>query len=116
MHDLVDPAVSQIISSVIFAALSALGAWLAARLKAEMNDKDRANDKMDAIRECVACMARMQLVDAHDRYVEVGYMPDAARQTISQLHKAYEVVVTNNGIIDGYMEDLRELPTLKPKF
>ena len=114
MHDLVDPAVSQIIASVIFAALSAIGAWLAARLKAEINDKDRANDKMDAIRGCVACMARMQLVEQHDRYIAQGWMPDTARLTVHALHEGYAGMGAN-GVVDGYMAELRALPTTPPE-
>lgn len=119
-HVIHDPVVQEIFVGVILAIVAVLIARIDKKINEDRTERiensKKSSEIIGAIKECVACMSRMQLVDAHDKYVGMGYMPDADRQAVSKLHKSYEVVVTNNGIIDGYMEDLRELPTVKPKF
>ena len=80
--------------------------------EAEQASKESA-DKTVAVCVCVQAMARMQLVEQHDRYIAQGWMPDTARLTVHALHEGYSGMGAN-GVVDGYMAELRALPTAPP--
>lgn len=88
------------------------------RISAKLDEAEQAQAQSEsmtaAMSACVQAMARMQLVDQHDRYIAQGWMPDTARLTVHALHEGYSGMGAN-GVIDGYMAELRALPTTPPE-
>ena len=55
-------------------------------------------------------LMRANLVQMHDRYTTLGWMPDVDKQTFVELYEDYEALGAN-GLITAYYEDILRLPT-----
>lgn len=88
------------------------------RISKKLDEAEQARAQSEsmaaAMSACVQAMARMQLVDQHDRYMSQGWMPDTARLTVHALHEGYAGMGAN-GVVDGYMAELLALPTTPPE-
>ena len=109
-----EQAVITLVGAFVSIAIWRITRYLSKKLDAAEQARDKQASTTEALAGCVQAMARMQLVDAHDRYAQQGFMPDAARVTVAALHKGYAGLGAN-GIVDGYMAELRALPTAPPK-
>lgn len=104
---------SLVAGGVVTVAVALVLRRISAKLDEAEQVRKESADKMGAVCVCVQAMARMQLVDQHDRYIAQGWMPDTARLTVHALHDGYAGMGAN-GVVDGYMAELRALPTAPP--
>ena len=99
---------------VVTVAVALVLRRISAKLDEAEQERKETADRTGAVCACVQAMARMQLVEQHDRYIAQGWMPDTARLTVHALHEGYAGMGAN-GVIDGYMAELRALPTTPPE-
>lgn len=105
---------SLVAGGVVTVAVALVLRRISAKLDAAEQARAQSEAMTAAMSACVQAMARMQLVDQHDRYAAQGWMPDTARITVHALHEGYAGMGAN-GVIDGYMDELRALPTTPPE-
>ena len=72
--------------------------WL---LKQQKKDKD-ANSKGTML------LLRVQLIEYHDKYVELGEIPSYAYQNFSEMYEAYHAL-GGNGMITKMYEEIKQI-------
>ena len=72
--------------------------WL---LKQQKKDKD-ANSKGTML------LLRVQLIEYHDKYVELGEIPSYAYQNFSEMYDAYHAL-GGNGMITKMYEEIKQI-------
>ena len=84
-------------------------AWrtVSARLKKE-------HEKNVAIAEGVQALLRENIVSNYNRYLEKGYCPIYAKESIKKVYKAY-ADLGGNDVATGLYKDLLDMPTEPPK-
>ena len=84
-------------------------AWrtVSTRLKKE-------HEKNVAIAEGVQALLRENIVSNYNRYLEKGYCPIYAKESIKKVYKAY-ADLGGNDVATGLYKDLLDMPTEPPK-
>ena len=72
--------------------------WL---LKQQKRDRD-ANSKG------TLCLLRVQLIEYHDKYCEIGHIPSYAYQNFTEMYNAYHVL-GGNGMITKMKQEVDKL-------
>lgn len=98
MDILLEKFLGQIINVVAGAIITYL--WTKLRQSKKEND---------AIKAGVQALLRDRIIQHYNHYTEKGWMPIYARQSLEACYISYEAL-GENGVIDGLMEQLRELP------
>ena len=78
--------------------------WL---LKRQKRDRD-ANSKGTML------LLRVQMIEYHDKYMRLGYIPSYAYQNFCEMYKAYHDL-GGNGMITKMFEEIKELHIRKEK-
>lgn len=97
-----DDILYKLIGQAVTGALGALVAYLGTMYRI----KKREND---ALKSGVQALLRDRIIQHYNHYTEKGWMPIYARQSLEACYISYEAL-GENGVIDGLMEQLRELP------
>lgn len=78
--------------------------WL---LKNQKKDRD-ANSKGTML------LLRVQLIEYHDKYMELGYIPSYAYENFCEMYKAYHRL-GGNGMVTHMYDDVKKLEIRKVK-
>lgn len=62
----------------------------------------------------VKALLRDRILAVYETYIQKGYMPFYARENLQEMFKEYKNL-GGNGVVDGLITKLYELPTEKPK-
>lgn len=63
----------------------------------------------EALKAGVQALLRDRIIQAYNHYMDKEYIPIYALESIEACYKSYEEL-GENGVIDGLMEQIRELP------
>ena len=91
--------------AVCLAALTVAWRAVSARLKQE-------HEKNVAIGEGVQALLRENIVSNYNRYMDRGYCPIYAKESLKKVYKAYSDL-GGNDVATGLYKDLLEMPTEK---
>lgn len=64
--------------------------------------------KEGAISNGITCLLRVKLIEYHDHYVALGFIPSYARSNWEMMYKAYHGL-GGNGMIEGMNEEVKKL-------
>ena len=78
--------------------------WL---LKNQKKDRD-ANSKGTML------LLRVQLIEYHDKYIELGYIPSYAYENFCEMYNAYHKL-GGNGMVTHMYDDIKKLEIRKVK-
>lgn len=73
------------------------------------NRKQANTTKESAIKEAICCLLRVQLIEYHDKYMELGEIPSYAYQNWTMMYEAYHDL-GGNGMITKMDEEIKKLP------
>lgn len=82
------------------------------RLRAERKDKNM--EKEQGLADGVVCLLRIQLIEYHTKYMELGRIPTYAYESFDLMYKAYKAL-GGNGTITHMKEDIDELEVTNQK-
>lgn len=74
-----------------------------------------ANKKRDANTRGTMILLRVQLIDYHDKYCALGYIPSYAYQNFCEMYDAYRAL-KGNGMIVKMKQEIDELEIRKGGF
>lgn len=76
--------------------------------------KELKDNKMSnlAMKESMVLVLRSQIVGKTENYMKLGYLPDYARNCLSDLFKQYTVLGGNHGV-DSLVDQCFKLPPIK---
>ncbi len=63
----------------------------------------------DANSEGTKCLLRVKLIEYHDKYIRLGYIPSYVLTNWDEMYKAYKGL-NGNGMIEGMDKVIRSLP------
>lgn len=63
--------------------------------------------------EAMQALLRDRIIQIHNHYIEKKYFPIYARESLSRIYDIYKKL-KGNGVVDGLVEELMNLPTNKP--
>ena len=95
-----------ILHPVLNIGLSAASAFLYGSYKAKKRENDALKIGMQAL-------LSDRIIEAYNVYMEKGWIPIYALDSINDLYKSYEGLVQDD-TVKGLMEQLKELPHYKP--
>jgi hypothetical protein len=109
---------AMILTAILGCLASAFAAIIAASTNRKINEGEKKRDiaaaKRDAEHECIASIARAQLVRDSERYQRKGWMPHEAKRSYEELYKAYKSM-GEDGLIDMTVKAALDLPSVDPK-
>lgn len=82
------------------------------RLRAER--KSENIEKEQGLADGVVCLLRIQLIEYHTKYMELGRIPTYAYESFDLMYKAYKAL-GGNGTITHMKEDIDELEVTNQK-
>lgn len=82
---------SVIINTIISLILTAIFTFIAKELKDNKNNNEAMHDSM-------VLLLRSQITGKCETYLELGYLPDYARNCLEDLHTQYKVLGGNHGV------------------
>lgn len=98
-----------IISTVIAGILVwALKGTLSENKRLRNEQKQAAEDKVQAANEGILALLRVRLIDDHEKYMERGYMANYAFENWERMYKAYRGL-GGNGMVVQMDEDIKEI-------
>ena len=83
---------------IVLTALMGYIVWLLQQQKKERDANSRGT----------MLLLRVQLIEYHDKYMELGYIPSYAYQNFCEMYEAYHEL-GGNGMITKMMEEIHEL-------
>lgn len=95
--------INGIINQVVGICVGGLCAYLWAALKEKKNENE-------ALKLGVQALLRDRIIQLHDYYMDMSYMPIHAKNNLENLHKNYASLGAN-GVIDSLYEEAMKLPT-----
>ena len=98
MEIFLDKFLGQIFNALAGAIITLL--WTMLRAKKREND---------ALKEGMQALLRDRIIQAYNHYLDKGWIPIYAMESIEACYKSYEEL-GENGVIDNLMRQLRELP------
>lgn len=66
------------------------------------------NEKRDANSAGTMLLLRVQLIEYHDRYMKIGYIPSYAYENFCQMYEAYHRL-GGNGMVEKMHDEIQEL-------
>ncbi|MCD7958629.1 MAG: hypothetical protein LUF89_03715 [Ruminococcus sp.] len=97
------------IGNVLFTTLMNAKEKKAARLEMQKAEQNGRTKKME---NGLQCLLRSEIIRAHDKYMERGFCPIYARETLAKAYEAYHAL-GGNGTITVLYHQVTELPTEK---
>lgn len=88
---------------VVVAGMAAVCRRLSKKVKKQMCDQKSLRDGTQAL-------LRNEIIRDYDKYMERGYVPIYARESILSMYEAYHAL-GGNGTITQLIEELKELPS-----
>lgn len=76
--------------------------------KLTQEKKQKETEKDEGIRDGVVCLLRIQLIEYHAKYMELGKIPNYVYESFKSMYKAYHAL-GGNGLVTRMMEDIEEL-------
>lgn len=77
----------------------------------------QSNKKRDANSEGTMLLIRIQIIDYHDKYCKLNFIPSYVLENILKLYQAYKVLSNeNDGMIEQMIEEVKNLEIRKGKF
>ena len=67
-----------------------------------------------ASKSALKSLLRQNIIQAYDKYMERGWMPIYAMESVNEMYEDYHAL-GGNGTITGLVEQLRRLPNKDPK-
>lgn len=99
------------IESTVQTIINILAGMVISYLFALYRQKKKEND---ALKAGLQALLRDRIIQAYNHYVDdKGWIPIYAMESINTCYKSYEAL-GENGVIDGLMEKLKELPNYEP--
>ena len=74
--------------------------------------EDRKEKRANA--EGIKCLLRIQLIEYHDKYTELGYIPTFEKDNWNDMFQAY-TSLHGNGTIEQYNEDIIKLKSTRER-
>lgn len=99
--------IEKVIAWLIPAVCGAILTWCGVSLK-----KQNAKDK--AIADGLQCLLRAELIRTNKEYIEKGYCPIYALESVNRMYKAYHNL-GGNDVVTELVEQLKDLPTTEQK-
>ncbi len=101
------------IESTLQTVINILAGMVISYLFAMYRQKKKEND---ALKAGLQALLRDRIIQAYNHYVDdKGWIPIYAMESINTCYKSYEAL-GENGVIDGLMEKLKELPNYEPHY
>lgn len=97
--------VEKILGQIVSVIVGGLCAYLWACLKQKKTENE-------ALKLGVQALLRDRIIQAHDHYMDLGFMPIHSKTNLENLHKNYASLGAN-GVIDSIYEEAMKLPTKK---
>ena len=66
------------------------------------------NEKRDANSAGTMLLLRVQLIEYHDRYMKIGYIPSYAYENFCQMYEAYHRL-GGNGMVEKMHDEIQDL-------
>lgn len=88
------------------AILGVFGFWG----KKKVKDLECKLKEQEAIKQGLQALLRSELIREYERWTDKEYCPVYARDNVQNMYKQYHGL-GQNGVIDGLMERIMELPT-----
>ena len=95
---------------IMFWILTVVCTILAFTVKRLTNKIKCFDVQWNAMHEGTKAMLRSNIINEYEKYKSRGGVPIYARENIEDLYKHYKVL-GGNGVIDGLIKELGELPT-----
>lgn len=70
--------------------------------------KEKAEDTVDAIKDGVCALLRVQLIEYHDKYMDEGRIPHYAMDNYASMYDAYHTL-GGNGTVTAMYDKLKHL-------
>ncbi len=96
----------EVLEKLLGQVINATGGAIIAYLFAVVKMKKKENG---ALKAGVQALLRDRIIEMYYHYTEKGWMPIDVRDSLESCYKSYEAL-GENGVIDGLVEQLRELP------
>jgi hypothetical protein len=96
---------------VVFSVIAA-GIGIACKCLAKKRKKQ--NDDQKSLRNGTQALLRNEIIRSYEKYMEKKWIPLYARENVTVMYNAYHDL-GGNGPITQLMEELSELPTMKPE-
>lgn len=76
----------------------------------KLREKKREEDEKvnTAIKEALVCLLRVKLIEYHDKYVALDYIPSYAYDNWTKMFEAY-TLLGGNGLIKAMNDDIEKL-------
>lgn len=101
----------EIISAIIRWAVPFILGGLITGIITYLGTKRKRNN---ALEDGVQCLLRGKIIDMHDKYVERGYCPVYAKESLRRSYKAYHAL-DGNDVATGLYNETMALPTDPPR-
>ena len=106
----------QLVLAIIPIIVSSIASYIAGNLKAKEKAKELEEEEqgqvIEALKEAVIELLRVQLIEYHDRYVNQGFIPSYALDNFVQMYNTYRKLGANGFIVELYNE-VSKLPIKK---
>ena len=74
----------------------------------------KSQEEQDAIKSGLQSLLRSEITKAYYKYMEQGWIPLYALESLQQSHNDYQTLGLN-GVMDGLWKELMSLPHTKPE-
>ena len=102
----------QLILSIVPSVLLAIVSFCLGRLGKIADrkdaDKEKAEDTVDAVKDGVCALLRVQLIEYHDKYMADGKIPHYAMDNYASMYDAYHRL-GGNGTVTAMFDRLKHL-------
>ena len=94
------------IKGLVGVVISGLTLWVS-RFWSKFKKQQETNC---AMQDAMQALIRNQIVDIYYKYIDLGYIPAFAHDSLYHLYDTYKLL-NGNGFIEDLMNQLKELPT-----
>ena len=84
------------------------------REKSKKQEEEEQNEAK-AIKDGLQCLLRAELIRGRDKYVQKGYCPVYARESLDKAYDAY-LALNGKNVVTGIYEEIKKLPTVDHPF
>lgn len=93
--------------------LTAMMGYVVYLLKASKEQKSKEDtqtqEQQEAIKEALKCLLRVKLIEYHDKYIDIQYIPSYTLQNFIEMYDAYHTL-GGNGMITQMLAEVKDLP------
>lgn len=101
---------------IITISLSVISAILTFIIKTLITENHKLREKKkteeattnSAITEAIVCLLRVKLIEYHDKYIAIDYIPSYAYENWTKMFEAY-TLLGGNGLIKAMNDDIEKL-------